>query len=146
MSESLASEIEQAFVSEPIRRPTTVSDTQLDDEGTTETFLGTSWQDHSPKDIEQFTHSLSYFTPAAFAYFLPSFMLAALHLSSPGVLDALLFRLLPPKGNTSRPSFVAWWSLLSIRQRNSVVAFLEYFSIRELDTLLPAVRALRDGR
>jgi len=145
MTENIADEIKQAFLSSPIPPPLgCVSASCYDDEGTTKVFLGTSWEDHRPENLALFTHSLTYFTPEAFAYFLPAFMLASLCLPSSGIFDGLIFRLAPPKGNVHRPSFVAWWSLLSLRQRGSVIAFLDHLRDCEPDSVLPVIRALRE--
>ncbi|HWT14442.1 MAG TPA: hypothetical protein VN581_01565, partial [Patescibacteria group bacterium] len=86
------------------------------DEGTTRLFLGTSWREHNAATLAGETHTLNYFTPEALAYFLPSFMLAAIRAPTSGVFDALFNRIRPPKDDSSRPSFQAWWQLLSFDQ------------------------------
>jgi hypothetical protein len=39
-------------------------------------FRGTSWQGHPPRDLRIHSAALSLFTPAAYRYWLPAFMLA----------------------------------------------------------------------
>ena len=67
--------IEQAFSSTEMPVGAITSSDQ--DEDTTERFVGTSWRDHTPESLAHETHSLSYFTPTAFAYFLPAWLVRA---------------------------------------------------------------------
>jgi len=70
------------------------------------------------------------FTPEAFAYYLPAFMLAALEHDELGIADQVLHALSPPKYNPRRPSFARRWQLLSPPQRLAVIAFFRRFEAR----------------
>jgi len=120
----LLSMIDEAYGpnSAPLCVPT-VSSFPNNDEGLDKQFLGTSWQDHSPDALEYAT-PITFFNAQGFAYFLPAYMRAAVVRPESGIGDALIDRILPPKGNLKRPSFSEWWSLLSRAQQNVVLAFL----------------------
>jgi hypothetical protein len=104
-----------------------------DAEGAETVFSNVRWPDLRLDQLRAHTAAVTFLSPSAFAYFLPAFILAAL--SEVGVRDSLLLRLLPPKADASRPSFTAWWKLLSHPQKSAVVAFVEW--CREDDPLLP---------
>lgn len=56
-----------------------------DDEGATELFSGTRWQDQNPDILQKHYATLHFLEPDAFRYFLPAFMLAVLEdTESPG--------------------------------------------------------------
>src|SRR5690242_19322323 len=109
MSPSLTSEIQDAFRDTEPPGADAISVPTYDDEGTQNHFSGTRWQDHSVRTLENYTFSLECFTPQAFAYYLPAFMLVALEGTAPGVTDSLVRKLCPPKNNPMRPSYMSWW-------------------------------------
>lgn len=126
MNPSLVARINKAFEGMPFPAGQVVSVETQDDEGTTEHFLGTRWQEHTPESLQNFT-ALSFFTPEAFCYYLPAYMLAAMKQPRSGIADSLIEYLCPPKNNPKRSSYWVWWSRLSTDQRRCIVAFLEEF-------------------
>ena len=68
----------EAFAKTPYPGDDNIAAPNWDDEGTTEYFRGKDWRGRSPKDLRQYASSLSFFTPDAFRFFLPAFMLAEL--------------------------------------------------------------------
>ena len=50
-------------------------------------FSGRKWNECLPRDLRPFGESLSFFTPRAFAYYLPAFMLA--HIDDPKASDRI---------------------------------------------------------
>jgi hypothetical protein len=112
-------------------------------EGAEVVFSNVRWRDLHPDQLRTHSAAVNFLSPSAFAYFLPAFILASL--SDLGVRDSLLSRLLPPKADTSRSSFTAWWNLLSLSQRNAVVAFVD--RCRQDDATLPeaSIAALKSA-
>jgi hypothetical protein len=111
------------------------------DEGASEALSGRSWEHVSPGQLQQHSAAVNFLAPPAFAYYLPAFMLASL--SDAGVRDSLLSKLLPPKADPTRPSFAAWWQLLSGPQKAAVVAFVEHFEGTGLFLDSASVEALK---
>jgi len=95
-----------------------------EDEGAAEVLGDARWEDIRPEHLRLHSAAVNFLTPSGFAYFLPAFMIASL--SDPGVRDSLLESILPPKADTSRPSFAAWWRPLSAPQKQAVIAFVEH--------------------
>ena len=80
---ALKAEIETAFanVSYPGDDNLTTSYNPLssnDDEGVADYFRKTSWHGHSVQNLRYHSCALSFFTPAAFHYYLPAFLIADL--------------------------------------------------------------------
>ncbi|HZZ42358.1 MAG TPA: DUF6714 family protein [Tepidisphaeraceae bacterium] len=75
----VASLIETAFADAP--RPgdgfEDISATKQD-EGIVEYFRGTTWRGHDIRDLRYHSAALSFFTDAAFRYWLPAFMLGSI--------------------------------------------------------------------
>lgn len=127
-SEPIARQIRSAFAHTRLPASDPVVTSTYDDEGTTVHFAGTHWSDHEPQTLDYYTDSMMFFTPAAKAFFLPAFLLAALTAPRSGAAEAVLCLLTPPKSDVARPSYMAWWSLLSAPQKLAVVAFLRAMS------------------
>ncbi|WP_043648979.1 DUF6714 family protein [Chitinilyticum litopenaei] len=104
-----------------------------DDEGTGALFARRNWDELAAAEL-RYT-SLVFLSPAAFAYYLPALLLAALEDPGSNVVDALLARLLPPKNDPSRSSYACWWQRLTPQQQHAVIAFLIEQS-RQMDGLL----------
>lgn len=96
----------------------------VNDEGASRVFVGARWEQLGTEQLRHNCAAMSFFAPEAFAYFLPAFILASL--ADHGVRDALLWMLLPPKADPTRPSFAAWWGRLTSPQKSAVIAFLDY--------------------
>jgi hypothetical protein len=94
------------------------------DEGAANLLEKARWEDIQPGQLRLHSAAVNFLTPPAFAYFLPAFIVASL--SEPGVRDSLLESILPPKADTSRPSFAAWWRPLSVQQKQAIIAFVEH--------------------
>lgn len=120
----LHAEIATAFRDLPYPGDAAISATDYDDEGTSRHFVGTRWQDHQFPELEHFTASLHFFTPSAFAFFLPAFLVAACENPNSGLADAVARCLSPPKNDPSRPSYALWWSCLNAVQQRAVIAVL----------------------
>lgn len=103
MNPSLVARITKAFEDMPPPVGQVISVETQDDEGTTEYFLGTRWQEHTPESLQNFT-ALSFFTPEAFCYYLPAYILAAMKQPSSGIADSLIEYLCPPKKTQSVPA------------------------------------------
>ena len=73
----LREQIEAAFAGTPAPTGAIVA-TLSDDEDVSDYFRGRSWRGHAVKDLRYHSVALSYFTPQAFRYFLPAFMLASI--------------------------------------------------------------------
>lgn len=143
MNSSLVPRITRAFESSRFPVGKDISVDPSNDEGTSEFFLGTRWQDHNAETLQNFT-VLSFFTPEAFCYYLPAYMLAALQHPHSGIADTLIEFLCPPKNNPKRPSYWAWWSQLSADQRASIVAFLEEFHNENPERLSTVIASLHE--
>ncbi|WP_425502927.1 DUF6714 family protein [Pseudomarimonas arenosa] len=124
MSDSIERLICGAFENTSLEAHTPISVDTYDDEGTESHFVGTHWTDHNATTLQKFASSLLFFTPEAAAHFLPAFLLATLQAPESNLAESTIRFLSPPKGDASRPSFDAWWSLLSRKQQLAVVAFL----------------------
>ena len=138
---ALAIEVNKAFadVRYPLHDP--IYQAPENDEGTAEYFRGRNWRDVDRSDLMRRRFALVAFTPAAFAYFLPTYLLACLE-SDHAPLDSLLPALTPPKNNPKRPSYWAWWSLLSSNQRRVVIQCLRYWDRAESGLLSMAATSL----
>jgi hypothetical protein len=75
---SVRDKIIAAFSLAPQPHAGNVSVPTYDDEETAAYFTGTPWQGHPTTDLHWHEASLSFFTPAAFRYYLPAFILAEL--------------------------------------------------------------------
>src|SRR5688572_26710362 len=81
-------QIEAAFAATPHpgRAFAAISAT-LDDEGIVAYFGATTWRGHHVRELRRHVAALSFFTDAAFRYWLPAFMLA--DLDSPREADVI---------------------------------------------------------
>jgi hypothetical protein len=105
-----------------------ISEVPWNDEGTTEFFTGKPWQGHTPEALNQHSFALLAFTPEAFHYYLPAFLIASLEAPDEAPVDSVISAISPPKDNPKRPSFWRRWSLFSPTQRRVIVECLKYWS------------------
>ncbi len=138
---ALAIEVDRAFADARYPAGDAISQAPENDEGTAEYFKGKHWRDIDRSDLMRRRFALVAFTPAAFAYFLPTYLLACLE-SDRAPLDSLLPALTPPKNNPKRPSYWAWWSLLSADQRRVVIKCLRHWDLAEAGSLSMAATSL----
>jgi uncharacterized protein DUF6714 len=124
---SAAAQIRNAFTSS---NPPTAELFEGDSEGADEVFRGRRWNEISLTQLDYHSSALRQFTPEAFAYYLPAFMLAALANESLGLSDAVIDALSPPKNEPGRPSFQRRWSKLTSPQRGAAIAYLRHFEHR----------------
>jgi hypothetical protein len=98
------------------------------DEGVVAYFSGTTWKDHEPHALRRFSHALSFFTDAAFRYWLPAFMIAELRAPEAAdvIADSLLFDLVPYNSDGSDNQVVQnRLEALSTAQLRSILEYLE---------------------
>jgi len=97
------------------------------DEGIHDFFTGREWSSLSPVEVRKYVAALSFFTPEAFCYYLPAFMLAEL-------LDAetadvagqfVVYAFAKPQPNYL-VSYDARIALFTQVQKQAVLAFLDY--------------------
>jgi hypothetical protein len=119
-----------------------ISEYPQNDEGTAEYFGGRSWRDCVGPMLAYHHFALLAFTPKAFAYFLPAFLMTGLTSPEYAPLDSLIYALTPPKNDPHRPSYWRRWVLLSSAQRRVVVACLRFWDPGRLWGLESAAAAL----
>tara|TARA_B100000745_G_scaffold12406_2_gene9258 strand:- start:497 stop:991 length:495 start_codon:yes stop_codon:yes gene_type:complete len=104
-----------------------------DDEGITEYFIGTGWENHEIRDLREYCSALPlYFTPAAFHYWIPAYLIAALEDPdelSQGI-DAIVDSFLVQKQGS--------------RQENEVNNKLAHFSREQLRVTVSAIEAITE--
>ena len=88
-----------------------------DDEGITRYFRGTTWRGHEPADLRAHSSAFTFFTPEAFHYWFPAFMIAAIQ--SPEEADVVV-DLIP--WSVSDCYSAQRWPLFSQAQRHAVPA------------------------
>ena len=142
---ALAIEVRGAFANTPFPAGDLISHNPGNDEGTAEYFRGKSWRDIERAALLRRRFALVAFTPAAFAYFLPAFLVASLEAPNLDLLDALTSALRPPKNKPKRPSYWAWWSLLTVPQRRVVIKCLRHWDSADFGDLSSAAASLEEN-
>lgn len=106
-TEHLKRQIERAFADTPSPGddPHAISDGPHD-EGTAAYFQGTTWRGHTTISLRQHSVAMSFFTPQAFRYWLPAFMLAELDDPDEAdvIAESIAFHLTPSKSHWNRLS------------------------------------------
>ena len=92
-----------------------------DDEDIVTYFGGTTWRGHRPVDLRAHSSAFTFFTPEAFHYWLPAFMIAAIQ--SPEEADVVCDRIPSSVDDRYAPQR---WRLFSPTQRQAVVAYLRF--------------------
>jgi len=92
-----------------------------DDEDIGNYFHGTTWRGHDPVALRAHGSAFTFFTPAAFHYWLPAFMLAAIE--NPDAADVILDQI--PR-SVSNQYASKRWPLFTEPQRNAVAAYLRF--------------------
>lgn len=116
-----------------------------DHEGDGELFVGATWGQLDYREMERRTFVLHCFTTAGFCYFLPAYLIASVELPLSGMADAVLFRMRPPKNDTGRNSFVEWWSLLSVKQKQVIVEVVKFHVAKGAIVRPGAIEALENA-
>lgn len=142
--------IEAAFpeASRPISG--TLSEATYDDEGTNSFFGGTDWRAHSTDALREHAASLSFFTPEAFRYYLPAFLVCSIR--DPEKADVI------PEGIVSkldrdRQEQGGLIAGLTSAERHAVARFVEWLrddcwetNLQTKNELTALVQALEFGR
>jgi hypothetical protein len=92
-----------------------------DDEDIVRYFGGTTWRGHDPTKLRAHSSAFMFFTPEAFHYWLPAFMIAALQ--SPTEADVILDHI--PR-SVSNKYAACRWPLFSDIQRQAVATYLRF--------------------
>lgn len=109
-----------------------------DDEDIVNYFGGTTWRGHKPADLRAHSSAFTFFTPEAYHYWLPAFLIAAIE--DPGAADVIV-DYIPWSLTDGCPS--VRWSLFSPAQRQGVAACLRFQIERFGDSVLDEREALR---
>jgi len=120
--DELCKQIEEAFSEAPLPVLGTLSLPTYDDEGTNEFFGGTDWRTHTISGLRQHDFALTVFTPGAFRYYLPAFLLCSLR--DPEAADILPELII---SGLQRDRIRA----LSAKERSAVARFLEWLRDEE---------------
>jgi len=92
-----------------------------DDEDIVNFFGGTTWRGHSPANLRCHSSAFTFFTPEAFHYWLPAFMIAAIQ--SPEEADVIL-EYIP--WSLSNQYASKRWPLFSLDQRQAVAGYFRF--------------------
>ena len=92
-----------------------------DDEDIVNYFHSTTWRGHDPVALRAHSSAFTFFTPVAFHYWLPAFMIAAIE--NPDEADVILDYI--PR-SVSNQYARERWLLFTETQRNAVAAYLRF--------------------
>lgn len=92
-----------------------------DDEDIVNYFSGTTWRGHSPANLRAHSSAFTFFTPEAFHYWLPAFMIAAIQ--SPEEADVILGYIARSLDGSYAPKR---WPLFSSAQRDAVAGYFRF--------------------
>ncbi len=125
-----------------------VSVDTYDDEGTQQHFWRTEWRDHSVKMLRQHESALVFFTPEAYHYYLPAFIIVAVVEPEEAdvILDGIIFSLNRAFLGDGLPDVI---SLFSQQQREALASYVEYSrhhpASREHDSLIEILRRIKNA-
>ena len=107
-------------------------------------FKGRTWEGHSVEELRDHHTALSLFTPEAFQYFLPTFMLASLDsYDKVNILpDAIRFDF--EFNLDHRDYFLVRVNRFSPGQRNVIIEFLRYMESKGAGSSEDAIEMLKD--
>ena len=92
-----------------------------DDEDIVNYFGGTTWRGHEPARLRAHSSAFTFFTPEAFHYWFPAFMIAAIQ--DPEEADVILHYIPWSLNDRYAPKR---WALFSLAQRQAVAAYLRF--------------------
>ena len=94
-----------------------------------EVFRGRDWRDLSVAFLFHYHASLSCFTPEAFRYYLPAYLLAIIrNFDEADILSVkVMYDLTPPSEAHYNPDFSERTSVLAEREREVVASFVAFF-------------------
>jgi hypothetical protein len=91
-------------------------------------FRGKRWNEISSETLREFAQALPLFTPRAFRYYLPAYMLETVNSQDPEdvLKDFVPFNLTPPgdQGKTQDVFFAERAGLFSLAERDAIASFL----------------------
>jgi hypothetical protein len=123
---SLVERIETAF--ESVAAPTAdrVVTPTYDDEGVTALFKGRNWKHVSIEELRTHHVALSLFSPEAFHYYVPAFMLAELRdpIAAGQIGPSLLFHFSRPEEKSWEPELRQRLALLTPEQKSVIADFV----------------------
>jgi hypothetical protein len=108
-----------------------------DDEDIVNYFGGTTWRGHDPVSLRHHSSAFTFFTPEAFHYWLPAFLIA--NIQSPEDAD-VIGHYIPWALTDGRPSVRL--SLFTINQLQAVAEYLRFQIRRNDDGVLDDRKAL----
>jgi hypothetical protein len=82
----------------------------LRDEGIVDYFAGKTWQGHEVKDLHYHYDALSFFTPKAFRYYLPAFLLADLSEEGDGIFADFIAHAFTLRDNATAQRYLSEFS------------------------------------
>ncbi|GMU83528.1 MAG: hypothetical protein AMXMBFR47_33980 [Planctomycetota bacterium] len=132
--EAVRAEIEAGFAATPPPDPRQLIAT-YDDEGIVDYFAGRDRWDHTPWDLRWLEASLSYFTPSAFRYYVPAYMLATL--DDRDTMDSVpdrLWRTFCDWSGSSDLFRMTLAELFTEPERAAIAAFIRYESDVRVET------------
>ena len=107
-------------------------------------FKGKTWEGHSEEELRDHHTALSLFTPEAFQYFLPTFMLASLesydkvHILPDAIRFDFEFNL------DHRDYFLVRVNRFTAAQRNVIIEFLRHMEAKGAGSSEDAIELLKD--
>lgn len=132
--ESVISLIEKAFADLPHPGDTLLHSSCQDDTDIRPFYGIQDWREASSQMIEREDAALCFFSPAAFRYFLPAYLIWTLNnydTSESPTVNSTIYSLDPTSARADLQPFMrSKYSLLSQAQRHAVIAFLEHMSAR----------------
>ncbi len=123
--------IEMAFAKNPCPADDGLLHPQCMDDGDIKDFYGrTTWLDVPDEIIDYNNASLCFFSPEAYRFYLPAYLIWALRIfdsSDSWTVDSTIYSLTPGEGDLRQFS-LSKYALLDAAQRRAVLAFLEYLA------------------
>ena len=113
--------IEAAFADTPRPDPPLVEPT-YDDEGVSDYFAGRTWRGNRVVDLRFHEAALVFFTPDAFRYYLPAFLLASL--DDREEADVIPDHVVDHFSHHARPSWAKRVESFSPAECDAIIAFL----------------------
>ena len=92
-----------------------------------ETFQKKDWRDVSVEVSEAWRMSTMLFTPKAFRYFLPAFLLGAVHKNAIEISSYLIYALIPPNEPTELAQFIEMMNGFTDAQRSVIGEWIKRF-------------------
>lgn len=105
----------------------------LRDEGSVDYFAGKSWQNHNVKDLHYHYVALSFFTPKAFRYYLPAFLLADLSSENKGLLSDFIAHAFTLRDKVTLQTYLAEFSKAELEVTRQFFKYWQYECLQAND-------------